>query len=364
MTVEHRHRATEPLTTDALPLPVVLAGGASVVMGTAAILSSRAMTRPVLPASRWHRPLPPTVRTRVDRPFTRAALGVVGLLMVGAAMAALATSDARVHAGTAVGGITIVAALLGPPVRWLNPVRLASSTAAGGRGTTPTSTQAIGWPAVAWLGGVAAVVVAVDDGRVLVAVLAVVLVGQVALARRYGPRWHVHGDPYDAVVTFVAQMAPLGRDADGRLGWRNPIVNAAHTVAPPAVLGMTAILVGLALTEVGVADPIAHPATMLLVFAVTTAAAGATLWVGIIRPYMRGALAPMVTAYGVLLAGAPPLWPLALVAFVGLHAVAVAVLHRQAIARHDPRTARAVQFPARSVVVVSVLAGLWTCLGT
>lgn len=347
------------MTTDALPLPVVLAGGASVVMGTAAILSSRATTRPSLPASRWHRPLPAAVRTVAERRSTRAVMGTIGLAAVGVATAALATTGAPVDAGTAVGVTVVAAALTGPPVRWLNPARLASGADPAGSGA-----EAVGWPAVAWLAVVVAVAASIDDGQVLAVALATVTLAQAALARRRGPPWHPRGDPFDAVVAFVGQVAPLGRDSDDHLGWRNPIVSAAHAAASPAVLGVTAVLAGYALTAVAVADRTARPATTLLVLALTTSAAGATLRVGIIRPYMRSTLAPVAAAYGVLLIDARPLWPVAPLVFVGLHAAAVAVLHRQTIARHDPRTARAVQFPARSAVVVSVLAGLWACLGT
>jgi hypothetical protein len=127
-------------------------------------------------------------------------------------------------------------------------------------------------------------------------------------------------------------------------------VNAAHVALPTTALWLTAVVIGLA-----VAASVSTLAVPLFVAA--TMAAGVLLRVGLIRPWLYGAVAPLAAAYG-LLAGGRWLQPLDLLAFVALHAVAVAVLHRQAIARHDPRTARAVQFPARCVVVVSVLAGL------
>jgi hypothetical protein len=98
----------------------------------------------------------------------------------------------------------------------------------------------------------------------------------------------------------------------------------------------------------------AAPAILLgLTLAVTAGA----LRVGLIRPFLRSATVPLVAAYGAVAGG--PWWPpVDLAAFVGLHVVAVAVLHRQAIARHDLRTARALQFPLRVVLVASVIGGL------
>ena len=95
-----------------------------------------------------------------------------------------------------------------------------------------------------------------------------------------------------------------------------------------------------------------------VVLVVTCAVVRAALRLGVIRPFFGGATVPLVAAYVTVAAGR---WlrPLDLVVFVGLHAVAVAVLHRQAIARHDLRTARAVQFPMRVVIMASVLSGLW-----
>lgn len=339
------------MTTDlppatALPLPVVLAVGAGVVLATAGTLSARAATRPDLPATRWHRDLPAGITATLDRPSSRYAARLLALIAVAGALLAAALSDRPVDATAALAWLTAVGLVAGPLLRALNPVRLAAAWT----GRTAT-VAAPGASAVVSLAAVSLVLLTVDDGRVLAAVALVHLGVQAALCRRRGAAWAARGDGVEALATLVGHAAPLGRRGGGRLAWRNPVVNAAHVTLPAAALWLTAVVVGVA-----VARPVA-PVLVVPVFVAATTAAGALLRLGFIRPWFHGAAAPLAAAYG-LVAGGRWLGPLDLVVFTLLHAAAVAVLHRQAIARHDPRTARAVQFPPRCVVVVSVLVGL------
>ncbi|HSJ45890.1 MAG TPA: hypothetical protein VK923_14530 [Euzebyales bacterium] len=337
---------TDLLPKDALPLPVVLTAGAAVVVITAGLLSARAATRPDLPATRWHRDLPAAMTATLDRPGTRRATRLVALAGALAGLVGLAVHDGPVQGSTGVAVLTAAALVAGPLARIVNPVRLACGPSRG----SSAGPAAPGWPAVAVLAVLSVVALAVDDGRMLAAVGAGHLALQAALCRLRGPSWPARGDGLEALATLIGRAAPLGRRADGHLAWRNPVVNAAHVVLPRPALWLTAVVVGL--TIAATASTLAVP-----VFLTATATAGVLLRVGLIRPWLFGVVAPLAAAYG-LLAGGRWLQPVDLMAFVALHAAATAVLHRQAIARHDPRTARAVQFPARCVVVVSVLAGL------
>lgn len=346
---------TQQLAGDVLPMPVVLAGGAGVVIATAAALTNRSTMRPELPTERWHRPLP----SFVDRPVTRVALRAGGLvtavLLIGAAVAA----GSDVPAAGVVALLVGVSLLAGPLPRLANPVRIGLfgvQPATPDHGSAPTASldEAVGWPAVAWLAGLTVLVRTVEDGGVLGAMFAGHLLLQAVLLRRRGGQRPAHSDALDATSAVVGLVAPLGRTRDGGLAWRNPVVNAAHASPGQAALWLTAVLVALALTGVGGE---ATTAGVLVRFVAIATVAGAVLRGGIIRAYFRGAVAPLAAAYG-LLAGGRWLPPVDLLVFVALHAVAVAVLHRQAIARHDPRTARAVQFLPRLAVLTSVLGGL------
>jgi hypothetical protein len=244
--------------------------------------------------------------------------------------------------------------LAGPLPRIANPVRLALGREAA---HDEACGDAVGWPAVMELAVLSALVLTVSDGRVLAVALAGHLVVQAALTRRRGGRWPARGDALEAVSTVAGFVAPIGRAGDGRLAWRNPVVNAAHVTPGRPAVWLTAVLAGLALTSATADGAAATPTWMLLQLTVVTLVAAAVVRAGVIRPFFLGAVGPIAAAYG-LLVGGRWLPPVDLLLFVALHAVAIAVLHRQAIARHDPRAARALQFLPRAIVVVSVLTGL------
>jgi hypothetical protein len=279
---------------------------------------------------------------------TLAHRGVRVLALGGvlAGLGALAAHDGPINGPRGVAVLTAVALLVGPLASAVNPVRLGGTSSWDPAHDGP----APGWPAVAVLALLAIVVLTVHDGRMLAVVGAADLAVQAVLCRLRGQAWPATGDGLEAVATLIGHAAPLGLRDDGRLAWRNPVVNAAHVTLPSTALWLAAVVIGLT-----VASTSSTPATP--VFVVTATTAGALLRVGLIRSWFYGAAVPLAAAYG-LLAGGRWLEPVDLLAFVALHAVAIAVLHRQAIARHDPRTARAVQFPARAIVVVSVVAGL------
>jgi hypothetical protein len=329
-----------------LPLPAVLAGGVGVVMGTAAVLSTRAATRPDLPATRWYRRLPPLVAGLVDHASTLRLLRVIAVVALVGLCGALVTASGPVDARVVVPAATVAALVGGALVTDPGPVRRVPA----GKASHP-AVVVPGWTAVAWSGVLVAIALSTSDGRVLAGVLVIHVAVLVALVRRTPATPVAHHGPLAALMSIVCHISPLGRDQQGHPAWRNPVVSAAHAALPPPALWLTAVVAGLAL-----AGHARTPAVPTL--AVATVVAGAVLRVGIFRPYLTGVLAPVAAAYGLVAAGR---WlaPVDLAAFIAFHAVAMAVLHRQAIARHDPRTARAVQFLPRAALVVSVLTGLW-----
>jgi hypothetical protein len=217
-----------------------------------------------------------------------------------------------------------------------------------------------------------AILLSTEDPRLLGAAAVAHVSVQVALAR-----WRPGAlDPLDVLSDLVARLALVGRDLEGRLAWRNPLVAVAHTAVPRGAVPLGAVVIATSMTHAlagpgaprsdgdsgtrsmvalagGMLDDVAAVTALIATFVVVLV----VLRLGVIRPFFASATVPLITAYGTVAAGR---WlrPLDLVTFVALHAVAVAVLHRQAIARHDLRTARAVQFPMRVVVLLSVLTGL------
>lgn len=340
---------TAETLTAAVPLPALLAGGATVVIGTAAALTGRAASRPEPRTTRWYRPLPRAVTAAVDHPTARAALRTAVLALITAVLVLLVGSEGPVDGAVIVPAVVVASLACGPLVRIADPVHLLDRWSTGT--SRPVAPPMLGWPAVLRLVAVAAVVLTFEDGRVLAAALTIHVATQAALAVQHGPAAPARHDPVEAIAAVVTPLAPIGRDPAGQLAWRNPLVTAAHTPQPAAAAWVTAVLMGMAL-HVG------RPgAAALATAAVATVLGRVVLRLGVIREWFTGVLAPLAAAHGLLAAGR---WlaPLDLIAFVGLHAVAVAVLHRQAIARHDLRAARAVQLPPRLAVLVSVLTGL------
>jgi hypothetical protein len=320
----------------------VLAGGAGVVMGTAAVLSSRSAIRPDLPTTRWYRQLPPTMAGLVDGAATVRTLRALAIVALVGLCWALATASGPVDARVVVPATTVAALLGGSLVTGDRPAT--PSRVSDGDRTVP------GWAAVAWLAVLATIALSTSDGPVLAAVLVLHVLLLAVLTRRTPATPIGRHGPLAALMTIIGHISALGRDPSGRPALRNPVVNTAHAALPPPALWLTAVVAGLTL-----AGHARTPAVPTL--AVATVVAGAVLRAGIFRPHFTGVLAPVAAAYGLTAAGR---WlaPVDLVAFVALHAAAMAVLHRQAIARHDPRTARAVQFLPRTALVISVLTGL------
>ena len=345
------------------PLPVVLAGGAGAVVGTAAALSGWAAHRPDLPTQRWSRELPTALARIADARTTRVALGALGFAGVVAGVVTLARRDAPVEGLAVIPLLTAVSLAAGPVVHLVNPIRAVRSRAQpdhDGRHTPRNGGRDLR-PAAAWLLALCAIALSTGSPRVLAATSAGYVLLQSAAAWRAGRRDEV----VEAYTELLGHLAPIGRDRDRRLVWRNPLVATAHATLPRGAVAFGTVVIAASLTHAASSQPAAFPDGRLvpaLLFGVMLAVVAGVLRLSVIRPFFRSAIIPLVAAYGVVAAGR---WwrPVDLLVFVALHTVAIAVLHRQAVARYDLRTARAVQFPLRIVFVASVVGGLALLVG-
>lgn len=339
------------------PLPVVVAGGAGAVMGTAAALSGWAAHHPTLKAQRWSRPLPRWLRGAIDVTGTRRVLGGIGILATAAGLITLARRSTAVDGLNGLAIVTATSLVAGPVWRYLNPVRIGLPPQPVG---DPLDADVR--PAAVWLAALGLVALSTGVGTVLAATAAAYLAAQRILASRIAQPRRRH-DAVEVLTELMSHLAPVGRAASGELAWRNPLVAATHASLPHGALLTTAVVVGISATHaLGGARTTAAPgltalATAAPLLVVTTATAGTLMHLAMIRQFFRSAVLPVAAAYGLVAAGR---WwpPVDLLVFVGLHVVAVAMLHRQALARHDLRTARALQFPPRLLLVVSVTCGL------
>lgn len=404
-----------------LPMLLLAAGGA--VMGVAAALSARAAQGRDLPGRNRGVVLPARITAAVDHPVTRVALRLLAaaLLGVAAATAAFGADDFLRNPAPAlffvvfwVGVLLVGSMLAGPLWRAANPLRPVSALLARAAGDPADRTvrplpDGLGvWPAAAMLAVFVWVELVVTRQPLMVLVL---LAGYVVLqlggASVFGRAWYHHGDGFEVYSTMVGWLAPLDRDDNGRLALRSPRRRLAALEAPPGLLVVIAVLLGghvfdsLADTVVWQQLLFAGPRLLLQ----TAGLAGCVAVVGGLvaattarARFLRPALVPVVAAYAIahyfgplLVEGQHAVMTLSdpfargadllgltgrrvtyeavpaglaavgqIVAFLGLHVLAVMVAHDRAVARYDPRGARAVQFPLRAVLVASALAGVAT----
>ncbi|HSK96485.1 MAG TPA: hypothetical protein VK891_07720 [Euzebyales bacterium] len=335
----------------------MLAAGAGAVVATAGVLSGRAARHPDLPAQRWTRPLPAAVARMADARATRFALWGLGLAGAIAGIALLAGHDAPVDGLAVLPLVTALALVAGPVLHLVNPLGDTRFVVDGDGQADQEGNDLRG--ATLWLVALCAIALSTRTPQALAVTATVYLLAQAATTWRLGR----HTDALGTLAALLGHLAPVGRGDAGRPVWRNPLVAAAHAALPGGVIPFGAVVIAASLTHallhpvarvdpafVGVATPVA-------LFAAVAVAAAGLLGLCVLRPFFRGTIIPLVAAYGLVAAGR---WvpPFDLLAFVGLHALAVGVLHRQALARYDLRTARAVQFPLRVALVASVMAGL------
>lgn len=397
-----------------LPLLLFLAGG--LVVAVAGALSARAAR----PSRLWSVPLPSWVTALADHPVTRGtARALAGLLLLTAALtAALGADDVLRNPAPALfytvlwaGVLLVVSLLLGPVWPVLNPLRSVTAALArlsgdpGERSVRPVPPALGVWPAAGAFAAFVWVEALWDrQPASVLAFLVVYALVEAGAAASFGRAWYRHGDGFEVYSRLLGSLAPLGRGPDGRLTLRSPRRALAATASEPGLLAVLAVLLGAHAFD-SLADTLFWQQTLfggprLLLqtagLAACVAAVAAVVAVATRPTFLRPALVPVVAAYAIAhyfgpllvetqhalvtlsdplargsdllgLSGrrvtyeavSPALAAVAqIVAFVGFHLLAVAAAHDRATARFDPRTARAVQFPFRALLLVSVLAGL------
>ena len=398
-----------------LPLLLYTAGG--LVIAAAAAVSARG-SRP--PSTRRGVVLPARLTALATHRATRAGLRALAaaLLATAALTAALGADDfvrnpapALLYtvfwAGVLLGG----SLLLGPVWPAANPLRSASAALARLSGDREDRTvhplpDGVGvWPAAGLLAVFVWMEVAAqrEPSTVLVFIVGYALV-QVGAAAIYGRSWYAHGDGFEVYSRLVGWLAPLGREAGGRLALRSPRRALAAAPVERGLLAVLAVLLGGHLYD-GLSDTLAWQellfggprlALQTAGLAACIAAVAALVAVTTRATFLRPALVPVLAAYAVAHYFGPllvesqhavvtlsdpfgrgaDLYGLAgrrityevvpaalaavgqLAAFVGFHVLAVVVAHDRAVARYDPRSARAVQFPLRVLLVASVVGGV------
>lgn len=404
-----------------LPLPLLLALAGGAIVGFAGLLSSSARSDQHVRAAGRFRPFPPVVTRIADAPVTRTGLRVLTLLLLAAlvALGLLGVDRADVNPVPRLvfvifwGGLVPASLIFGPVWRVMNPLRGISAALARLTGDPREQTvrplpEGLGlWPAAVGLFAFSWME-RVGDDRPSSVLLFVVLyaIAQIGAALIYGQKWYARGDAFELYSQLLGRVAPVGRDAQGRLGVRSPLPAITGGTHPPGLLAALAVLIGANVFESvtesawwmrrvftlrGAAEPLM--ATVLLVLCVVVVAG--LIRVGSQRPFLLPVFVPLVAAYaashhalpllidgqtvlaqlsdplgrgddllGMTGQGAIIFLPAAagaalqLLAVVGYHLIAVAAAHRAALARFDLRGARAVQFPARAVLTISVVCAI------
>ncbi len=238
-----------------LPVPLDLA---LIGAGTAVLASFLGLVvlwpRPRL-QSEEGRPLPAALQRAADSPAVRRGVQALALAVAGFVTVVALTGPARSDRNLAPWvlyvtfwvGLVPASLLLGPVWRYANPLRLLHALLSRLTGPPPGPVpERVGmWPAALGLLAFVWVELVYLDraepvvvGTVLVLHAVVQLVG----ALWCGSEWFARGDPFEVYSTLVGRLAPIGRDATGRLVLRNPLRGAATL---PQVPGLTAVVVVL-----------------------------------------------------------------------------------------------------------------------
>ncbi|ART74454.1 hypothetical protein NWT09_27885 [Mycolicibacterium sp. jd] len=271
-----------------LPIPVWLAMYAAGFVLVVTFFGLATLWRtPKLRGIEAGRTVPGLAQRIIDAPAVRRALRGIGvaLLAITLAVAAFGPDDpSRNPAPTWFFvwlwvGVPFASMLIGPFYRALNPLRAISAglTAVLGKRLTiaaarPHAQQAVAahssavlspaqpdapqpryperwgyWPAVVsilvfvWLE-----LVYRDASKPHTVLLFIVVyaVLQVAGGVRYGQEWFARADGFEVYSDLVGRLSPLGRRADRRLVWRNPLDGLASVRPRPGLVAVVCTLLG------------------------------------------------------------------------------------------------------------------------
>ncbi|KOU18245.1 hypothetical protein ADK51_29400 [Streptomyces sp. WM6368] len=224
--------------------------------------------------------LPVALQRVADAPATRTALRGLGLAAALAVLLYLLLGPDDPAHNPAPGAVYVLlwvglvpaSLLLGPVWRLLNPLRTlhrllsralhrpepgcgpgpapdpdSDPDAAPARGHHPLPARLGQWPAAVGLFGFTWLeLVAPEPASTTTLLIAITAyaTAQLLLAARFGERWFVDGDAFEAYSTLLARLSPLGRRSDGRLVLRNPFHGLDATPERPGLVATVCVLLG------------------------------------------------------------------------------------------------------------------------
>ncbi|MBD0862764.1 hypothetical protein IA539_16360 [Gordonia sp. zg691] len=240
-----------------IPLTAVLIGSAWALTISFAVIAF-AWRTPRYGRADAGRDLPVWVTTVVDNRWVRGAIaGAALVLTVWLVVAALgpATDENPLPGAFYVllwVGMIVLSTLIGPVWRVLSPVRTVLRAARGFFGPrviglTDYPRRLGWWPAAfglfafVWLELASPEPDSVSSVRIwLICYLVITLVGGVV----YGLRWTEDADPFAVYSTVASRLAPLAKNADGRVILRSPMNSLTTLPVLPGTVAVLAILLG------------------------------------------------------------------------------------------------------------------------
>ncbi|WP_329446335.1 hypothetical protein OG906_26515 [Streptomyces sp. NBC_01426] len=217
--------------------------------------------------------LPVRFQRVADAPATRTTLRGLGLTAALALLLHLLLGPDDPARNPAPGAVYVLlwvglvpaSLLLGPVWRLVNPLRTLHRLAVAPRRRAPhrplpdrplpdrplpdrpLPARLGQWPAAVGLFGFTWLELVSPDPAsttTLLIALGCFVVGQLALAARYGEKWFAAGDPFEAYSDLLARLSPLGRRTDGRLVLRNPFHGLDATPERPGLVAVVCVLLG------------------------------------------------------------------------------------------------------------------------
>ncbi|GII79977.1 hypothetical protein Sru01_49590 [Sphaerisporangium rufum] len=150
-------------------------------------------------------------------------------------------------------GLIPLSLLFGPVWRALNPLRTLHLLACAAlrrdprRGVRPLP-EGLGYrPAAAGLFAFTWLELVAPERATLPVIgawLAAYSVAMLAGAVLFGSGWFDKGDAFEAYSDLIGRLAPIGRNPDGTLTWRNPLDGMAGLAPAPGLTGLVVVLLG------------------------------------------------------------------------------------------------------------------------